>query len=300
LVTDACLLDVKDVGRVLRAAAAPSDVVCAIVEGCEHGRLVLEALGPAADVLPHAVANGASLAEVAIANGTGGEVLSLDRGRVWRSRWVRGTNSNHNEWAGPLARLNEHAPLYAGAYAAAVKAPTLTLLPKETRAARQRSRRTRMISLAAVALCLWLAAAGVYAARLAEAARSAERGLAAITPDVDSALALRRELLAVRSALLTVDAAQQSRSRTLGLLASLTTALGDSVFLTSLSLSQDSTLALSGYASSAASVLAVLERVTGLRDSRLEGPVIREQIGHGLATGTWDRFAVVSRVERVP
>ena len=48
----------------------------------------------------------------------------------------------------------------------------------------------------------------------------------------------------------------------------------------------------------AAKVLAELEKVAALRDTRFEGPVTRE--GRQGGSGEWDRFAIVARLERVP
>jgi hypothetical protein len=299
-VTDAAMLQVTSLGRVLWVAGAPSDIVCAVVESCRNAGMALQGLGPAAEVLPLALANAPKHGEVAFSNGSGSEVVSLDGARTWRSRWVRNRDPTHTAWAEPLSQLKDEAPLFAAAYGAAVKVPRLLLLPEDTRAARRRVKRTRVGAVTILAIVVWLAAAGVYAGRLATAARSAERGMALIAADVDSALALRRELLAARSALNTVVAAERGRSRNLVFLAQLSTALGDSVYLVSMRISADSTLRLSGFAKTAARVLADLEQVPEMMNARFETPVTREVLGRGLERVEWDRFSVVSRLERRP
>jgi Tfp pilus assembly protein PilN len=118
---------------------------------------------------------------------------------------------------------------------------------------------------------------------------------------VDRALALRRDLDAAADVLATVNAAEGARSRHLALLADLTRLLPDSSVLVALRVAPDSTVRLAGYAASGARVLAQLEQVPHLRGARLEGPLIREALAAGTAQArTWDRFAVVARLEPAP
>jgi hypothetical protein len=76
--------------------------------------------------------------------------------------------------------------------------------------------RRRLRWLAATAAGLWLVALSVYALRLGVAARAAERALGALTPAVESALALRRDFDAATGLLATVGVAAEGRSRHLG------------------------------------------------------------------------------------
>lgn len=298
LVTDGRALKIGPRDRVLWAGAAPEPLVAAVVRGCEEAGLMLESLGPAADVLPHAVADPPAQGELAFPNGSTCELLSLTSGTVWRSRFVGDAGATTPPWVSALTAMGERAALLAAAYAATVRPPLLELVPRETLAARRTTalRQLRRVALAGAAL--WIAAGATHVGRLAVSARQAEVELRAMGPALDRALALRRDLNAAHAALGTMHAAERSRSRTLALLGDLTAVLGDSVFLATLQMPTDSTLRLAGYAPQAARALARLEAAPWIRQPRFEGPVTRERVGP--ADQELDRFAIVARIRRTP
>jgi hypothetical protein len=300
LVTDGVRVTVAKDTAVLWAGATAEPVAQAVLIGCAQAGLVLEALGPAADVLPHALVT--TKEPVVLSSDGVSELLDLGIGGVWRSRLVRNVapvdgQVPSREFTRALAALGDEAPHFAAAYAAAVALPRLTLLPTEARAAQERRSRRRMTGLFALGAALWLLAAGTYVGRLAWLRHVATRSLGTAAPAVDSALTVRRELGLAEVTLATVTRADQGRSRHLALLAAVTRALGDSTYLLTLQVTPDGVVRLAGYAPVAARVVADLERVAVLRNVRLEGPVTRE---HGAGSTERDRFSIVARVEVEP
>jgi len=296
LVTDGVKVTVaKD--TVLWAGAAAEPVAQAVLIGCAQAGLVLEALGPASDVLPHAAREVSG--SLVFPNAGACELLEVGPYGTWQSRLIKEAGDRQPATLRKvLEPLGEDAPHFAAAYAAAVAVPRLTLLPTEARAAQARRSRRRMITLFALGTALWLLAAGTYVGRVAWLGHVATRSLGAAAPAVDSALAVRRELGLAEATLATVARAEQGRSRHLALLAALTRVLGDSTYLLTLQVTPDDVVRLAGYAPVAARVVADLERVTVLRDVRLEGPVTREA-GSGMRVAR-DRFAIVARLEPAP
>lgn len=298
LVTDARRIRSGNGEPVLLAAAAAEPLVSAAVSACEDAGLAVEAVGPAAEVLPRALAGAPVEHEVALAGGAHYEVLSIAGGGVWRSRLVREASGAPPDLVPALAAAGGRAADLAAAYAVSLRRPALELLPPATRAARLSTARKRLGRIAAAALGVWLAAGLVHTARLAAVARSAERQLAAMAPALDSALALRSDLRAARVALETIRQAERGRSQVLAVLADLTRRLGDSVVVAAFDLGADSTVRVVGYAPHAAGVLAALESAGWLGGVRLETPATREGVGAGDVE--LDRFSVVARLEGVP
>ena len=295
-VVDGKIVSSQNVGSALWAAAAPSNIVCAVIEGCKIGRLPLSALGSAAEVLPMSLAESVANGEVAFPNGSGCELISIKDGKVWRSRRIRDRDWEKPELHPQLREMCDEASNYAAAFGAALANPTLQLLPDETRRARSRKRRRRVWQVLFAAAMVWIVVGALYTGRLVSATKSAERELRQVGTLVDSALTIRRNFLAVKEAIQTVEHSEYARSRTLELLASITNTLGDSAFLRSVRLSPDASLRLSGYANSAASVLAELEEITSLSDLRFDAPVVRETVGFGGDRRDWDRFEIVARI----
>jgi len=296
LLTDAAL-QAAGAGRRLWAGAADDATVRSLVDGCRQAGLALDAVGPAADVLPAALAAPAG-GSFAIRNGAGTEMVEIAGGRTLRSRLVASGEGAAPEWVAPLAALGEEAPHFAAAYAAALARPRLLFLPKEALEARRIRAARALRRLAAATAGLWLLAGAVYAVRLGAAARAADREMAAMGAAVDSALAVRRDLDAATGVMATIARAEGERSRHLALLAALTRALPDSSVVVSLRVAPDSTVRLSGYAAGAARVLARIEQVSLLRGARLEGSVTREVLGAGTPQQrSWDRFALVARLQ---
>jgi hypothetical protein len=299
IVTDGIRLAGEAQGGVLWAAAAEEPMLDRILAGSAEAGLIVESVGPAADVLPAALAHQPANGEIAFPNGGTTEVLTVGAEGTWRSRMVRGTTSEASSdfWAPPLVALGPDAAQFAAAYAATVALPRLELWPGELKVARARESRRALIRLAAVALALWVLAGMVYIGRLFSTLRSSTEYLDAVAVQLDSALAARRDLDAGRVTFATMTTAERTRSRHLEQLAGVTAALGDSAYLMTYQMGADGTLRLSGYAPSAARALAALEHVSGLRSPRLEGPLSREAASGGRSL---DRFAIVAQRVRGP
>jgi hypothetical protein len=88
LVTDARLVPVDATRRALLAAAATEPLLRAILEGCAQAGLDVLGVGPAADVLPCALAAPLAEPEASFSDGGKCEVLSLGPAGPWRSRLV--------------------------------------------------------------------------------------------------------------------------------------------------------------------------------------------------------------------
>lgn len=300
LATDAQLVRLSKTERALWAGAAAEPLVQAIADGCAQAGLELEALGPAAEVLPWALSVRAEDAAYVFPNGSTSEAVEIRGGRTWRSRAVRGGEHPCPEWAQPLAGLGENARRFAAAYGATQVRSRLLLLPAGSRAALACRALTSVRRVLMAGVATWALAAGVYSARVLVSSRHVENELAALGPRVDSALVLRRDLDAATRALGMIEVARRQRSRSLALLGELTAALDDSTVIIALRVSPDSTVRLAGYAPAASRVLAQLERVRALRNSRLEAPTTRETIAWGGGTRDWDRFAILARLEPGP
>ena len=297
LVTDARLVSIDATRRVLFAAAANEPIVRAVLDGCAQAGLDVLGVGPAADVLPCALATPLAGPEAVFLNDGTCEVLSVGPGGTWRSRLVTETGREAPLWAPALAALEPHAGQFASAYAAAMAAPRLELLPSDTRAVRLRHGRRRMLHLAMVGLACWALAGAISIGRLLSTLHSSTRFLDSVAPALDSAIAVRRELGAGMATLETMATARATRSRQLAFIGALTMALGDSAFLLALRVGPDGTVRLAGYAPSAARALADLERVRQLREAKLEGPITREAID---GRKPLDRFAIVARLVGAP
>ena len=296
LVTDARVLRVTARERALWAAAASEPLVDSVLHGCQQAGLRLESLGPATEVFPWVVEKAPVGGELGVPNGDTCERIAIARCGAWRSRFLRGHSVPEPKWTPPLAATGERAPVLAAAYGATLYRPTLDLLPPETKAARLRASWKQVQRTAAFGAALWVGAGVVQVAKLEMRGRAAARELRLLGPAVDSAVVLRRELNAARTALKTMNEAQRHRSRTLVLLADLTNRLGDAAFLAAFQLSPDSTLRLVGYAPQGARVLAQVERAPWVRDVRFEAPVTRE----GVVGGELDRFSLLLRLGTVP
>jgi hypothetical protein len=276
----------------LWVGAVPEPLVEAALKGCAQAGLLVEAVGPAADVLPMALAALPTSGDVAFPNGGTSEVLSVGPAGVWRSRHVPGSEPREIAWNPALARLGSDAAPLAPAYAATLALTRLDLSPPSVGATRRRAALQRRFRLAVVGVALWLLAGGIYALRLAATASAVRRELAANAAAVDTALALRRDFDSATATLATIATAQRVRSREVALVAALTAALGDSAYLVALQAAADGTVRLVGYAPAATRVLADLERVPDLRGAKLEGPVTREAPP---GRPEMDRFSIVAQ-----
>lgn len=299
LITDARVLRVRGVDPFLWAVAVEENLPRALVTGCDEAGLRIDAMGPATEVVTHALADHLQDGTVVLPGERGAEVLDVAQGLVVRSRLRAGDGAGIPNWVAPVAALGDRAATFASAYAAAVAQPTLSLLPPDTRVARAHAIRTRTWAVTGVALCCWLLAGALHVARLVATTRAAERELALLAPTLDSAVQMRRELTLLEDALRTMDDLEQTRSHTLALLAGVTDALGDSVFLTAFTVARDSTLQVTGCAPRAGTAVTDLGRVPGLTQLRLEGAVQQVSLPHD-PTRHWERFTIRARLEQGP
>lgn len=253
LLTDATLVKVEGKTRALRAAAASEALVREVLNGCAGAGFTVEAIGPAADVLPRAFARAPEQIALPIPDGRATEILEIGIGGVWRSRLVRKTGSGEQGAEAALVpeldRLGDGAGAFAAAYASAVAHPKLSFFPEEIRHARARTATRRLVKLAIIAAILWSSAGALYVARLGWAARTARAETAALADAVDVALDARRQLALANDALATIDDAVRTRSRHLELLGALARTLDRSSYLVSLTVSARDTVQVVGHAS---------------------------------------------------
>jgi len=289
LVTDGAVMRIgRD--RVLYSAAADEAVTDAIARGCQQAGLLLEALGPATDVLPFASGNGATGASAFLVSG-GVEQVEYVASRAWRSRLLPEGAAMLTPLAPALSRLGDAGARCAAAFGAARRRPRLSLLSVRSRTAAIVSTRRRTWRLAVAAAVLWTVAPAIYIARLHAAGARAERFDSDLHPRVAQALRVRRDLAQTNSALGALDSAMRHRSRNLALLANLSTGLSDSVVVLALEVSGDSLVQVSALAPSAARAVAELERLPALRRPRIEGIVGRQAVP-GNGSRDWDQFTV--------
>jgi len=282
-------------GPALLAAAAPEPILRSVIDACRQVGLAIESLGPATLVLPFALRMSPSDGDLPFPNGTSTEVIMLVAGVVVQSRRIPGAGATPLEWAAPLLALDAEASHFAPAYAAACAGPYLELWPADVSAGRAREVRRRLLRLGGIAASLWLLAGGVWVSRLALKERQATRALATLTPSLDSALAVRREIDVGTATLATIVAARAHRSRLLQLLTKVAEALGDSAYLVAVRVDQGGTVRLSGFAPSATRVVAALGRLPDLQEVQLEGAITRET---GEGNRELERFNLVARVTR--
>jgi len=295
LVTSGALVAVTKKDRALWAAATSEPLVRAILDGCAQAGMRVDAVAPAAETLPAALAIPEGTTEVTLPNGTTTEILSVGAGGVWKSRWSRGLGAPTGSWVAGLAASNGHAADVAPAYAAGIRLPTLSLLPEGHRAAQSKMDRRRVgLGVGAGAL-LWLLAVGTYVGRLSLTYARATTLLHAFQASADSGLSVRRNLDEGRATLATIGAAHVTRSHTLRLLGDLTKALSDSVTLVAIDVGADGVVRLTGFAPRAPLALAQVGRVPELSNAALDGQVTRETVA---GVGDRDRFTVVARVVR--
>lgn len=292
LVTDGALVTVVKGDRALWAAGAPEPVLTAALDGCAQAGLAVEALAPSAETLAASVQTSRPTDEIVIPNGSTSERLSVGVGGVWRSRWTKGVDGAV-EWVSELSPLNGDAMSVAPAFAAAVRLPTLTLMPDGLRRTASRTTVRRRLLVAGIGVALWILAAATYVGRLSWAYSRSTHLLGAFRNAADSALAVRRGLDDGRATLATIAAARANRSQTLPLLAEITRALPDSVVLVAFRVGADGVVRIAGYAPRAAQVLAEVARVRGWTGAALDGPVTQEAIP---SLGVRDRFSIIAKV----
>lgn len=297
LVTDGIGVAAESNTHVLWAAAAPEPLLRRILEGAAQAGIRVEALAPAADVLPAALAARPS-GELVLPNGETSEVLSVSAAGTWRSRVRRGARSDEPlVWASALTELGAEAPVLAAAYAVTIQRPRLELWPPETQARRASEVRRHLLRIMLAGVACWLLAVGIYVGRIFAMLHASTAYVKSVSTGVDSALSVRRDLEAGRATLATMARAEQGRSRQVAVVVAVTAALGDSAYLTTFQALPDGTVHMSGYASSAPLVLAVLEHIPGLSNPQFEAPVTRETTNDHRQL---DRFAAMAKLEAAP
>jgi len=268
LITDALTVQVDGQTRVLWAVAVSERLVRNIVQGANDAGLLVRAVGAAAEVLPAALSASSPLTLISIARRNNCEIHSLGIAGVWRSRLVSSPEPVTTTWHKSLMSLGSDAAFFASAFAAAQVVGRLDLRPTDIIAAERRSHRRRAARIAVVGTALWLLAAAIPSARLVVGGKVAGETLVKNSAELDAALGERRELSRVRALVADLAAADASRSRVLGLLAELTSAIDDSTYLTSLVLASDGMLDLVVQGSSAAAALASVRSIPHLTNAK--------------------------------
>lgn len=276
-------------------AAVEEPLLAAVVAGCEEAGLTIDDIAPSAEVVPAALAPVAPAQVIDLPLERGSERVEVVGGQMQRARFRSAGTDAAIAWTQALQDLNGKAPIFAVAYGAALRLPDLSLLPRALRQRRAHGRYRRAAMLMAIALVVWATAAGTYVTRLAVADARARQALATLAPLTDSVVAVRRELAGVRGATRQLEQLARGRASVLQLLARLTAALDDSVFLTRLSVDGEGRVRVSGYAPTAVRVVAALEDVPGLAHPVLEGSVTREGVTVRGARRDLDRFTVAAQ-----
>lgn len=265
------------------ATAADRLLLEAIRSGTAAAGLRLSRVSPASALLATCLPDGSH------ARVLGGvvEELAIRNGRVDDLRhrpWTASTESP----AVSIPGFEDHGTVSPVAYAAACGRTTLDLLPALRADTANRVEWLRLFAAGVIALLVWSAAVGVFLARTARTVNRADALLASLAPSLARAESMERDLTRADDALAFMAEAQRTRSADAVLLAVLTQALPDSVYLTALSRSPDDQVTMVGFAPSAAAVLAALAARAGVREVAFQGPVTREVVA-GL---TRERFAL--------
>ena len=172
----------------------------------------------------------------------------------------------------------------------------LMLLPPAERAVRAGAERRLLRRLGLASAAVWIGALGLFVGRPVLERRAIDKELAALAAPLAAVGAARRELRKADATLQAAAAIEGERGRSLELLGALAQALPDSAALSSLTWSAAGAGAVTGYARSAADVVARIERTRVVRAPRLDGPVIQETI----AGREWQRFTIVFDEQPTP
>ena len=173
--------------------------------------------------------------------------------------------------------------------ASAAGGEKLSLIPQATREARQRAAWDQVRRWSLFVLALWLVVGCIAIIRLEQERRMIERELARLEAPLSSLRAARQKMTHAEVMLWAVELAQRERHLLAHRMRSVTQALPDSSFITTLRLSLDGTGSLSGEAADPFEAVAALERDTLLPPSRLERTPLRDPAD----AGGWARFAIV-------
>jgi len=199
----------------------------------------------------------------------------------------------------PLCLLSVPAgdPLAATRAVALARDARLALLPEAARADAVRATRRSLTRWAALAAGSVATLVVTWFAVQLRQERAAAQELVRLRPALQVALNVRTDLDGATDALALLSRASSGRARRARLLAALTRALPDSAFLVSVRLEPDGRGTLAGYAPSAASVVARLERAGAVQRAVLEGSVTREVVAGRERERFAVRFDLPSRTE---
>lgn len=155
----------------------------------------------------------------------------------------------------------------------------LDLMPPAERRRRRARALFSLRRLAGAAALAWLAAAGVFLARLRAERAEVDREIARLEPSARALGAARRAVADAARVVETLEGAASARGRVLAHLAALAAALPDSAFVTRLDIDAGGSGEMSVTARPSAGVAL---------GSRLQGAVVRETI----AGRDWERFVI--------
>lgn len=162
------------------------------------------------------------------------------------------------------------------------------LIPEGVSTLRLSQQRRQASRLLVAALMLWLSAVITYWVGVRARERALDAELARIAPAMTTLREARRRLGQAEGWVSTVDAMGKSRDAMRLTLSRILISLPDSSYLTSLTLGDDGTASLSGTAREATGVAARIEKLTELRNVRIDGtPLIVASPGR-----RWERFAI--------
>lgn len=164
----------------------------------------------------------------------------------------------------------------------------LSLMPPSTKEANAHRVRRSLNRWAVAASIAWALVGAVLLARLTLEHRRVDRELLRLEEPANALRVLRLEIRAAREMVDAVDAAERGGQGLSERLVDLVTALPDSAFLASLTLSATGNGAATGYARRASEVGASVERSAGVRAPRFEGRVTREIV----LGREWERFTL--------
>jgi hypothetical protein len=186
-------------------------------------------------------------------------------------------------WAGVRA-----AGLTLERVSAAGQPAILSLLPLEERQRRHRENRLSLRRLGTTAVVLWLLAGTATALSTNWQRRAVDRVLVGLAEPVAALATIQREIAAGSAMIAALESDAARRTAMIELLASVTGAVPDSAFLTSLTVDSAGRGFLGGYARRSSEVVARLERSAAVTAPRLEVQPGREVIG-GIE---WERFSI--------
>jgi hypothetical protein len=166
----------------------------------------------------------------------------------------------------------------------------ISLVPPSSRIAEmERGRRTvqrwSVITAASMALAFMS-----YSAGISREVATTNNALRAVTPELAEGLATRQDLDKVVSAIAFARDGAGMRTRSARIITSVSRALPQGAYLSTLRIGADQSVVLSGLSTSAASALAALEK-TRLGSFQIIGPIIREVSGDR----EMERFTIQSR-----